>query len=293
MLAKRMMLMFFSDKTYVAGALWNIVIVLFLFVAFLGENMAFNMQMLVYRETGMELYGIDHLSVALVFGGLTGIMSVSTTLGSLQILVDDRNRAARDFHISPISRAKISRGYMLGSTGIGIFLTSAALIICVGYMMVLGGSFPDFLHLAKMLLAVILSVVCANAFIYLTIVCFKKPETYYAFSGVLSTLIGFMMGVYVPFGILPNTLQWLVKLFPLTHSASMFRQVLTDTELAVVFADVPEEAVTEFRSIFAIGFDFGPFVSDFWISAAYLAVSSVVFYVLSVLIVRRKVNHDE
>ena len=100
------------------------------------------------------------------------------------------------------------------------------------------------------------------------------------------------MGVYVPIVILPMPLQWLVMLFPLSHIASMFRSVLADEQLAILFEGAEPGNLELFRSTFGLTFDFGVFTSDFWMSAAFLAISAAVFYGLSVVIVKRRVTHE-
>jgi len=287
MLAKRIMLMYFSNKTYVVGNLFNIVIVVVLFVAFLGDQTANNMEFLL----GFAVEGIESIVIGMVFGGLIAMISVGTCLGALQIIVEDWECAAKDFHISPVSRTKISRGYLLGTMAIGIFITLASIVVCLTVMMLFGGSFPSMVSIGRLLLTAVLCVVCSTTLIYLVIVCVKTPNTFHAFSGGLSVFIGFLMGVYVPIAALPEPIQWFMRLFPLTHAAAMFRQSLADEQLSILFADAPPDALETFRTVFGVAFDYGGFISDFWFSAAMLAGGSVLFYVLSVIVVRRKTTH--
>ena len=100
------------------------------------------------------------------------------------------------------------------------------------------------------------------------------------------------MGVYVPIVMFPTALRWLVMLFPLSHTASMFRSTLADGQLAVLFENADPGNLELFRTTFGLTFDYGPFMSDFWMSAAFLALSTILFYALSVIIVRRKVTHE-
>jgi len=288
MLAKRVVMMFFSSKEYVFAMIINVAVILALFVMFLGEQAANNIRFLL----DFEVVGIESVVVGVVFGGLLSVIGISACMGALQIIVEDWEKAAKDFHVSPISRAGISRGYLGGSIAIGFFTTLVGAVLCVAYMAFLGGGLPGFATVGKLLLTAGLSATATTTFIYFLIVCMDSPTRFHSFAGVFGTLIGFLMGVYVPIAVFPAPLQWLVKVFPLSHTASMFRSALADGQLAALFEGADPRNLELFRTTFGLAFDYGPFMSDFWLSAAFLVVSTALFYALSVMIVRRKVTHE-
>ena len=286
MLAKRMFLMFFSTKNYVTGALWNIGITLVLFVAFLGTQTANTMNFWL----GFEV-DAGHIVIATVFGGLVGVICVNICIGVAHIIVEDFSHAAKDFHVSPISRKKIGTGYLIGILGLGAFITGAASIMCVIGIVLSGGNIPTLIEFGKIILTVFLATACASTFTYLIVLIAKTPSVFNAYSGAMSTLIGFMMGVYVPIVALPEPIQWVIRIFPLTHAAAMFRQIFAGSSLEQIFANAPEGALQNFNITFGLLFDFGVFISDFWISAGYLAISSVVFFIAIIFVSRKKTTH--
>jgi len=288
MLTKRIVKMFFSSKEYVFAMMINVGVVLALFVMFLGDQAANNIQFLL----DFEVAGLESVVVGVVFGGLLSIIGISACMGALQIIVEDWEKAAKDFHVSPISRDGISRGYLGGSITIGFFTTFVGIVLCLAYMAILGGGLPSMVTVGKLLLTAVLSATAATTFIYFLIVCMNSPHKFHSFAGVFGTLIGFLMGVYVPIVVFPLPLQWLVMVFPLSHSASMFRSALADRQLAILFENADPGNLDLFRTTFGLAFDYGPFLSDFWMSAAFLVVSTILFYVLSVIIVRRRVTHE-
>jgi len=288
MLTKRIVKMFFSSKEYIFAMMINVAVVLALFVMFLGEQAANNIQFLL----DFEVVGIESVVVGVVFGGLLSIIGISACMGALQIIVEDWEKAAKDFHVSPIPRAGISRGYLGGSIIIGFFTTFVGIVLCLAYMAILGGGIPTAETVGKLLLTALLSATATTTFIYFLIACMNTPHRFHSFAGVFGTLIGFLMGVYVPIIMFPTALRWLVMLFPLSHTASMFRSTLSDGQLAILFENADPGNLELFRTTFGLTFDYGPFMSDFWMSAAFLAVSTILFYALSVIIVRRKVTHE-
>ena len=287
MLTKRIIKMFFSSKEYVFAMMINVAVIIAMFVMFLGEQAANNIQFLL----GFEVVGIESVVIGVVFGGLLSVIGISACMGALQIIVEDWEGAAKDFHVSPISRAGISRGYLGGSITIGFFTTLVGIVLCLAYIALVGGGLPGGEIVGKLLLTAALSATTATTFIYFLIVCMNSPDRFHSFAGVFGTLIGFLMGVYVPIAVFPAPLQWLVMVFPLSHTASMFRSALADGQLAVLFENANPGNLDLFRTAFGLTYDYGPFMSDFWFSAAVLAVSTALFYMLSVSITRRRKTH--
>ena len=103
---------------------------------------------------------------------------------------------------------------------------------------------------------------------------------------IIGTLLGFIMGIYIPIGTLPEAMQWLIKLFPMTHAACMFKQIFADGELSALFAAAPPEALQETREMFGVALTFGGFEGGFWFSAVILAATTVVFYGASLAVMK-------
>ena len=182
-------------------------------------------------------------------------------------------------------------GYIFGSASIGFIMSFIALVICLVYIALQGGNIPVAADFVRLLFTVVLSVLCGNSMVYFMSVFVKTQNAFSAVSTVLGTLIGFLMGIYVPIGQMPNAVQWVIKCFPMTHSASMFRQLLADRELAELFSAAPPEALEGFREIFGVVLKFGNYTASFWFSAAVLAFTTIIFFTLSLIVIRvRKVD---
>jgi multidrug/hemolysin transport system permease protein len=212
---------------------------------------------------------------------------VTVNLGALSVAVGDKQNAAKDFYTSPISRAKITGGYMLGSGLAGLIMTLTALILCVAFIAAKGGSLPGLPDCGLLLLTAVLSVLCGNSIVYFVSLFIRSVNAFAAVSTVIGTMIGFLMGVYVPIGALPDTVGWVIKCFPMSHAGSMFKLILADGDIAELFANAPPGALESFRQSMGVTFWYGDFESGFWFSAAVLVVTSAVFYGLSVAVSRK------
>jgi multidrug/hemolysin transport system permease protein len=299
MLIKRNLLLFFRDRSAVFFSLLAVLIILGLYVLFLGNIMEQGLQ----AQLGFESDKIAVAVASLTLAGMIAVTSVTSCLGALEISIEDKKGASKDFRTSPVSRGKILSGYVISSGIIGLIMTGTALIICVIYLCARGASLPSFADCTLLVVTSVLSVLCGNAMVFFGVMFIKSQGAYTSASTVIGTLIGFLMGVYIPVGNFPDTVQWVIKLFPMSHAASMYKQILADGELAELFAEAARqnfqahslsgasEALGEFRELFGVVFRYGSYESGFWFSAAVLIVTTVIFYGLSLIVMTSKARN--
>jgi len=284
MLIKRVILLFFRDKANVFFSLLAVFIILGLYILFLGDMMEQALQ----SQLGFQSDRISITMSSIILAGMIAVTGITSCMGALGISVEDKETAAKDFLTSPFPRRRITLGYILGSASIGFIMTIIALVICFVYIVINGGSLPGFADLARLLLTVVLGVLCGNSMVYFMSIFIKTQNAFAAVSTVIGTLIGFLMGIYVPMGQMPAAVQWVIKCFPMSHAASMFRQLLADGELSELFSGAPPEALEGFREMFGVVFSYGDHTSSFWFSAVILALSTVMFFTLSLLVIRTR-----
>ena len=284
MLVKRNILLFFRDKANVFFSLLAVLIILALYVLFLGDLT----EEALRQQLGFDSDKIGVVMASITLAGMVAVTSITGSLGAVGISISDKETAAKDFLTSPVSHAKITRSYMLGSTAVGFIMTLAALVIVMVYIALNGGRLPDAIGFMRLLLTVVLSVLCGNAIVFFISVFVKTLNAFTSLSTIVGTLIGFLMGIYIPIGQFPDAVGWVVKCFPMTHAASMFKQTLADAELAALFSDMPPAALDAFREEFGVVFSYGDFISSFWFSATVLAATTVVFYIASITVMRVK-----
>lgn len=91
----------------------------------------------------------------------------------------------------------------------------------------------------------------------------RTGSSFSTLSIIVGTLIGFLTGIYVPVGILPTGIQYIVKFFPFSHISILFRDLLMKEPLkqminAVGNIDVPVETmVNEYKELYGIEFTIG------------------------------------
>jgi multidrug/hemolysin transport system permease protein len=279
MLIKRNILLFFRDKANVFFSLLAVLIIIALYALFLGGVMVDGLA----EIPGLSAAGEDKLEViasGIILSGMVAVTAVTAAQGALGVAILDKTGAGKDFLTSPVKKDKTVISYIIGSAVCSGIMTLIALIITLGYLIILGGELPSAARFGNLAITLILSVLCGNAFVYFLSTFIKTPSAFTAFSTVLGTLIGFVMGIYIPIGQLPEGVGLVIKCFPMSHAASMLKMSIIDDELTAAFQP---EVVEGLRETFGVIFTYGEYKSNFWFSALVLVLSTVVFYGFAVL----------
>ena len=112
--AKRNILLYFRDKTTVFFSLLAVIILIALYVLFLGDMTSKGLPDFPAKKAVLTTWFI---------AGILAVTSMTTTLGSFGILVEDRaNKTYMDFYSSPISRTKLVGGYIISALVVGFIM---------------------------------------------------------------------------------------------------------------------------------------------------------------------------
>ncbi|AOZ91162.1 ABC transporter permease [Paenibacillus crassostreae] len=278
--ARRNLLLFFRDKNAVFFSLLAVFIIIGLYALFLGD---------VWASNYPDIDNIRFLMDRWIMAGLLAVTSVTTTMGAFGALVSDREKKIyKDFNSAPISRSSIAGGYMISAFVIGCIMSFVALILVELYIVSSGGKLLSVVAFAKVV-ALILGCTFVNTTIMFFVVSFFKSNNAFATaSTVIGTLIGFLTGIYVPIGALPDAVQLVIKVFPVSHAVSIFRQVIMDVPLSKAFAGAPAETLIEFEKLMGVTYYFGDTEVSVWISILILIITTVICFGLAVLNMSRK-----
>jgi len=123
-------------------------------------------------------------------------------------------------------------------------------------------------------------------------VCFivsflKSHGAFSTVSTILGTLVGFLMGIYLPIGVLPEAVQTVIKLFPPSHSAMLLRQTIMESATQSSFEGIPAVYLEEFREMMGVVYRFGDYEVSPLVSIVSLFATALLFYGLSLLNMRR------
>lgn len=178
--------------------------------------------------------GTPHLEEVLdnwVIGGTLAITSITTTWTGIVRLVHDReNHKLEDFLLTDTSRFKVYLGYLMSASIIGFTMQAFMFVVMKLYFHWQDKISLSASHLPQILGIMVLGSLLGASLALLILQFVKSIESSEALSTIVGTVSGFLVGVYMPLGALPNIAQIVVKITPAAYVAAAYRQVLINQD---------------------------------------------------------------
>ena len=271
---------FFRDKTAVFFSLLAVLIVLGLYIFFLGD---------VWIDSFPNIKGVKNLMNCWIIAGLIGVTSVTANMGAFGTMIEDKSKnKIKDFYVSPIKKSKIVGGYIISSFIVGSMMSVLTLIISQIYLAYSGVDVLNFKELIEVFLVILITSLSNSAMILFIVSLFNSEKAFSTASTIVGTLIGFITGIYLPISMLPDSVQIIVKLFPTSHGISILRQIFMKKQMDISFADIPTNYIDEFKESMGVIYYINDKLISNTTSIFILIVSTIIFFSLAVLVLYRK-----
>nr|WP_288712844.1 ABC transporter permease [uncultured Intestinibacter sp.] len=271
---------FFRDKTAVFFSLLAVLIVLGLYIFFLGD---------VWVDSFPNIKGVKNLMNCWIIAGLIGVTSVTANMGAFGTMIEDKSKnKIKDFYVSPIKKSKIVGGYIISSFIVGSMMSVVTLIISQIYLVYSGVYVLNFKELTEVFLIILMTSLSNSAMILFIVSLFSSEKAFSTASTIIGTLIGFITGIYLPISMLPDSVQIIVKLFPTSHGISILRQIFMKKQMDISFADVPTNYINEFKESMGVVYYINDKLVSNTTSVFILIASTIIFFFLAVLILYKK-----
>ncbi len=243
-LSVRNLRLFVRDKALVFFSFLSVIIILGLYVLFLGDIQAQNIRSMIQ----MDIPEIDALVYAWMLPGLIAVASITLSLGNMGRLVDDaQGENLNDFLVSPLKRTQLILSYLISSIIITSFISLCMFALSIVIVKLKGGPWLDFEQILQSL-GIIVLLIISSALLSLYIASWVKTQnTYGVVNSMVGTFIGFVTGAYMPMGIMPIFVQNMFNILPVSLGASLLRQVYLGPIIKSVFKNAPAEMVSEYR----------------------------------------------
>lgn len=271
---------FFRDKTAVFFSLLAVLIVLGLYIFFLGD---------VWVDSFPNIKGVKNLMNCWIIAGLIGVTSVTANMGAFGTMIEDKSKnKIKDFYVSPIKKSKIVGGYIISSFIVGSMMSVVTLIMSQIYLVYSGVDVLNFKELTEVFLIILMTSLSNSAMILFIVSLFSSEKAFSTASTIVGTLIGFITGIYLPISMLPDSVQIIVKLFPTSHGISILRQIFMKKQMDISFADVPTNYINEFKESMGVVYYINDKLVSNTTSVFILIASTIIFFSLAVLILYKK-----
>ncbi len=230
--------LFFRDKGTFLPSLLSPLILLFLFIAFLGN---------VYRDSirsvleGVSVTGAEVESIASgwLVSSLVAVCAVTVAFTANTIMVQDRaGGQADDIFVTPVPRPVVYFSYFLST----YLVTAAICFVALGagfvYMTIAGwhlSAADFFLALADTLLLVFFGTALSS------LVCrfLRTQGAVVAIQATVSAAYGFLCGAYIPIGNMAGWLGDLISCLPATYGTVLLHAHLMGGAIGAVGGGLP------------------------------------------------------
>jgi multidrug/hemolysin transport system permease protein len=228
-------------------------------LSFLAEIVMAGLYMLFLRDhllAGLaRVKGAEQLADVWMISGLLGVSAVTAAMSALGVMVEDRARdISRDFETSPAGSARILGGYMGAAAAAGLLMSFLMLVLSEAYLFLRFGARLGAGSMLRVYGLLLLSAGCGAAFAALPASFLKSSGALAGFCTISGALLGFLTGIYLPMGSLPEGVRTLVRCFPVSHAAALFRRTLMQPFLAESFGGSETPAALRFEEYMGVWF---------------------------------------
>lgn len=247
-LVKRNMLNYFYDKTSIFFSMLSVLLLVLVYVLFLGQLQIDNITDLVG-----DIEGIGGLTLSWLVAGLVVTSTLTVSLSTMSDIVTDReNKMFQDFYVAPIKRSSIVFAYIISAIIIAFMMSYLTFMLGAVYI---GVSTSIWMPLSTWLLMFLVIILSTTLFASLSFVVLSFVKTTSAAGTVntlIGTLIGFFAGIYVPFGAFSKSFQNVIQLNPAAQIVVIMRQLMTAPYIEKVFEGAPESALIDYKQAYGI-----------------------------------------
>ena len=279
-IVKRNLLIFFRDKGAVFFSLLAVFIILGLYILFLGDMMTAGLG---------QLPGAKYLMDSWIMGGLLAVTPITASLGALGTMINDRGKGIyKDFAVSPLKTGRLVAGYLGSGFLVSLILSVLTFLLAAVYIFARNSHLPSPLMVLKVLGMIVFTTLTSCVPMLYLVSWFKSINAFATASTVMGTLIGFLTGIYIPIGSLPGPVQTVIKLFPPSHGAVIFRRIMMEEAEKLAFQGLPPAVLTDFRLEMGLAFVARGQVLGLEVNFLYLSVFTLLLALLTLLRFRGK-----
>lgn len=223
-LLKRNFTLYFRNRSGVFFSLLGALISFLLYIIFLQKNLT---------DSWSQLPNSTNLLNNWLMGGTLAVTGMTTSFTALKQMVQDReNQVNQDLFLTDLGNWGLQASYLISS----IVISFVMQIFMYAVMSFYFKESPVISHLPEIALIMLLSSLLSSLVNVLLIYRFQSVDSLGKLATIVGTASGFLVGTYIPIGVLPDFAQIIMKCTPATYIASLYRQVLMKERLEIAFS---------------------------------------------------------
>ena len=222
-LLKRNFILYFRNRSGVFFSLLGALISFLLYIIFFFFYLT---------DAWSQLPDNTNLLNKWLMGGTLAVTGITTSFTALTQMVQDReNQVDQDLFLTDLGSWGLQVSYLISS----IIISFVMQVFMFAVMSLYFKESPVISHLSEITLIMLLSSLLSSVVNILLIYRFKSVDSLGKLATIVGTASGFLVGTYVPIGVLPDFAQIIMKCTPATYIASLYRQVLMKEPLETAF----------------------------------------------------------
>ena len=222
-LLKRNFILYFRNRSGVFFSLLGALISFLLYIIFLQKNLT---------DAWSQLPDNTNLLNNWLMGGTLAVTGITTSFTALTQMVQDReNQVDQDLFLTDLGNWGLQASYLISS----IVISFVMQVFMYAVMSFYFKESPVISHLPEIALIMLLSSLLSSLVNVLLIYRFQSVDSLGKLATIVGTASGFLVGTYVPIGVLPDFAQIIMKCTPATYIASLYRQILMKERLETAF----------------------------------------------------------
>ncbi|MGN1201272.1 MAG: ABC transporter permease [Candidatus Caccovivens sp.] len=293
-LVKRNILLFLKDKMTVFFSLLAPIIVLMLYILFLGDIQSDTINSIIdsYNLEIEQKFVLAFINNWMV-SGVMGVSCITVAFSACTVMVRDRERGTvNDVLSSPVKRWVVFASYVLSCFLITLIICLLVFVVSIIYLVCTGGFFMSFVELLAIIGITILSIVSSSVIAVFVSSFIRTEAALGACSGILSAIIGFITGAYMPLSMFPESIQFFVCFIPGSYSAGLFRNYFLKGPTKILLEKLPADLVQQLVESYSVEMKFfgGSTITAGWMTLA-LVLSVIIFVgALAIFYSKKKSN---
>lgn len=223
-LLKRNFILYFRNRSGVFFSLLGALISFLLYIIFLQKNLT---------DAWSQLPDNTNILNNWLMGGTLAVTGITTSFTALAQMVQDReNQVDQDLFLTDLGNWALQASYLISS----IVISFVMQVFMYAVMSFYFKESPVISHLPEIALIMLLSSLLSSFVNVLLIYRFQSVDSLGKLATIVGTASGFLVGTYIPIGVLPDSAQLFMKFTPATYIASLYRQVLMKDRLETAFS---------------------------------------------------------
>ena len=227
---RRNLKIFLKDKANFFFSLLSPLIVLALYVLFLGRVQADGI-LASLEETGLLTAaaeeGVQAFCDAWMLAGCLSCACITVPLCACGLSVQDQKRGiAADLLASPVPAWLPAAAYFLSVLAAGLCISLAVLAVSFVWLAASGSWFLSVADAFGCLGALLLSVLSSSTLLTLLVRFVRSEGAFTGLNVIVGTVVGFLIGAYMPITYFPKGVQYFTLFIPGSYTAGLFRNLI-------------------------------------------------------------------